>query len=60
VQDAEYKALPDASYNAQGELDPECKLYHQSAEAYKGVAAVMDGNHRADISEPSPVLIAVC
>jgi hypothetical protein len=60
VQDDEYKGLPDALYSASGNLIEGCKLYRQSAEGCQGVAAVMDGNHRADISEPSPVLIAVC
>jgi hypothetical protein len=49
VQDATYNALPDTLYSEAGELIEGCKLHRQSTEEWKGMAAVMDGNHRADI-----------
>ena len=49
MQDATYNALPDTLYSEAGELIEGCKLHRQSAEEWKGMAAVMDGNHRADI-----------
>ena len=59
VQEDDYNDLPDMAYNDEGELEEACKLHTQSSDGWKGIAAVLDGNHRAEISESSPVDVTV-